>query len=130
MKVIRLTIFVLCSLLTLSIAAAADRPPIAITKTRPIYPFDLFQKKTPGFAIAEFVVQMDGSVKDLRIVEATHRDFETSVITCVYRWKFKPAMKSGKPVPAAIRIRFDFDPKDKAASQSQETTDPNDRGSS
>ena len=130
MNVIRLTFIVLCSVLTLSIAAAADRPPIAKTKTRPIYPFELLQKKTPGYAIAEFVVQLDGSVEDLRIVEATHRDFEKSVIVCVYRWKFKPGIKSGKPVPTAMRIRFDFDPKKQEANQSLEPTAPSDRGSS
>jgi TonB family protein len=52
-----------------------------------------------GMARVEFVIETDGRVGAIRVLESPpHPDLEVAAIACVRRWRFKPARKNGTPV--------------------------------
>ena len=92
--------------------AELDTPLTARVKISPIYPFRASRKSIEGFVTVEFFVTPKGSVKNIRIIDATPRDmFEKSVTQCVSQWSFNPGTVNGNPVEALVRttIRFELE---------------------
>jgi len=60
--------------------------------------------------ILQIVVRKDGSVGDITVVRTPGEDlgFEQAAMAAVQRWKYKPAMKDGKPVDVYITVVVDF----------------------
>lgn len=76
----------------------------------PPYPFELFQKQIAGRAVVEFVVQPDGTVEDVRIVEESHKLFGKWAREIVKKWRFRAASRDGVKIPWMLRVPFVFDP--------------------
>jgi len=103
-------IFILLSLLGSSTLSADDVPPKPITWMMPAYPFELFQKKIAGRAVVEFVVQADGTVKDIKVIAQSHKLFGKSAGEVVKHWRFRVAKRDGTPIPWTLQVPFVFDP--------------------
>lgn len=53
-----------------------------------------------GTAKLEFVIETDGRVGAIRVLEPPpHPDLAVAAVACVRRWRFRPARKNGTPVP-------------------------------
>lgn len=78
----------------------------------PVYPESLWQAKTPGVVVAEFVVDTAGLVliQTIEIVSSTHVSFADAVRTALAIARFEPAMLRDRLVPQAVRMKFDFVP--------------------
>lgn len=80
-----------------------DVPPEPIHKVVPEYPKDMIVYKTVGFVVADLLVDATGKPTRPRIVDCAHADFEAPAIKALLQWRFKPAMKAGRPVEAICR---------------------------
>jgi TonB family protein len=61
-----------------------------------------------AIVIVRLVVDAEGSPRDVQISRSYNADFDAEAVKAVQQYRFKPAMKDGKPVSVAISIEVDF----------------------
>jgi len=72
---------------------------IALMKVEPDYPRDAARQGIEGWVKLEFTVLEDGSVANVKVLEAEpRRVFDKSAKRAILRWKFRPRMVDGKAV--------------------------------
>lgn len=74
-----------------------------------IYPEKAKIENIEGKVIVSFVVQIDGSIGEIKVVESAHTLLNQEairVITTLRKWK--PAIQNGKPVKTAYQHVIDF----------------------
>ncbi len=82
---------------------------MALVKVPPIYPIRARRREIQGEVTVEFNVTKQGLVENISIVAAMPEEiFDTAVINCVSRWKFKPPTVEGIPVAARARTTIKF----------------------
>jgi len=81
--------------------------PIGI-RAAPVYPLELKKRGVTGEATIAFVVTMDGKIEQVQVVQATHRGFADAAKAAVKQWRYRPAIKDGKPVNCLMRIPIAF----------------------
>ena len=89
-----------------------DGPLTPLVRIPPMYPIRAKRLGTEGSVNVQFLVDSEGRVCHVEILSATPEGiFETSVINCVSRWRFKPGTVDGKAVNtwAETTIRFELD---------------------
>lgn len=60
--------------------------------------------------MVEFVVDPQGNVTNMTILEASHPAFAASALETLQRWRFTPGRKGGTPVRTKMRQPFVFEP--------------------
>lgn len=89
-----------------------DRPPSKINGTSPSYPIWARAKKAEGSVVLRFIVGIDGKVHNIKVysIQGDER-FITAATKEVEKWRFKPAVSKGKPVPVWClqKIQFQFE---------------------
>jgi TonB family protein len=86
---------------------ALDRAPLPTFKAEPVYPNKL-RHIGDGKVVADFVVDTQGSVRDVRLVSCSCPEAEESVVDALLRWRFYPGMDRGRPVNTRMEIPIDF----------------------
>ena len=72
---------------------------IALMKVEPEYPRKAAQQGIQGWVKLEFTVLEDGSVDNVKVLDADpRRIFDKAAKRAIQRWKFKPRMINGKAV--------------------------------
>jgi TonB family protein len=61
-----------------------------------------------GTVVVSFVVSKSGSVVHPKIVSSTNRGFEEPSLEAILAWKYKPAMKGGKPVDFPMKVPVEY----------------------
>lgn len=77
---------------------------------RPVYPFELLVGRKAGEVVIEFVVGADGLPRDMKVIEATHREFAYACQGALVHWKYSAAEKDHRAVRARLRYRMSFQP--------------------
>jgi hypothetical protein len=92
---------------------------INVAALRVEYPPTLFAEATPGFVIAEYVVDTLGAVEDdtFSIVSSTHPLFSEAVRTALARAEHMPARRGGKRVRQLVHQPFAFAAPERANGQ-------------
>ena len=86
-----------------------DQPPQPVVQLPPLYPLSARAKGVEGKVNLVFVVQIDGSVRDLKAVSSSPGIiFVKAALNAVKQWKFKPAIKDGRAVAARVRLPLRF----------------------
>jgi protein TonB len=86
-----------------------DRGALLISRLPPFYPYSARRRGKEGSVEVRFVVDERGNVLNPEIVRAKPSGyFEEAVLKAVSRWRFKPAIKGGKPVQARVQTVIDF----------------------
>ena len=86
-----------------------DQPPRLIRAIKPIYPFEAQQKGISGRVVLRFVVDKNGQAQEAEVVESEPEGvFDESALAVVKKYKFRPAMKGGKPVDCIVRLPIKF----------------------
>ncbi len=94
--------------LTLSLSEV-DTPPIPISQIPPIYPISARIRGIEGWVKVRFVVDEEGKVRDIRIVESHPEGvFDDAVISCVSKWLFRPAEVGGIKVRTLVQTTIRF----------------------
>ncbi len=85
-----------------------DQQPVPVSRRDPQYPIAAKQLDIKGWVDVEFIVDENGNVVDVEVVNSSSHLFHKSVTTAVYNWKFKPAVKDQQMVPTRCRQRLTF----------------------
>jgi protein TonB len=86
-----------------------DQPPQPLRTFPPQYPYIARRDNIEGRVVLKFVVDTDGIAKEPRVVEAEPEGiFDESALKAIERYKFRPAMRNGKPVLCIVRLPISF----------------------
>lgn len=86
-----------------------DGPAIAVVQVAPRYPVDALRRNIEGEVEVEFTVLPDGSVTDVRVLDANPPGiFEHEARRAVLRWQFRPQMQDGRPMSIRARQAIEF----------------------
>jgi TonB family protein len=80
-----------------------------IKKVKPDYPPAAAPDKLQGQVIVRIVVNEAGDVDSAEVISG-NPVLAAAAVDAVKQWKFKPFIKNGQPVKAAVKLPFDFAP--------------------
>jgi len=81
--------------------------PVPIYKPEPEYSEEARKAKFQG-TVMFIVVDAQGNPRDLKVVRPLGLGLDQKAIEAVQKWKFRPGMKDGKPVPVQATIEVNF----------------------
>jgi TonB family protein len=84
--------------------------PQVIREEKPQYTQEALKARIQGVVQVEVVIKEDGTVGQVRISRSLDRVFglDAEALRAARAWRFKPAMKDGKPVPFVAIIELEF----------------------
>ena len=84
--------------------------PIPIRDPKPNYTSEAMRARIQGLVTMEAVVLPDGSVGDVHVVKSLDRQFglDQEAVSTVKKWRFRPGMRLGQPVPVLVVIEMSF----------------------
>ncbi len=82
--------------------------PVVLYKVDPEFSEEARKAKYQGTVVLAIEVGEDGGAHAFRIIQSLGLGLDEKAIEAVSKWKFKPAMRNGKPVraPATIQVNF------------------------
>lgn len=87
-----------------------ERELTPLVQIPPPYPHGAKMRNREGMVELEYTVTEKGSVKDIVIVDAKNRNlFGQAAMRAVSKWKYKPLIVDGKPVPVRVRVIIQFE---------------------
>jgi protein TonB len=88
---------------------SGDGDIIPIAQVTPMYPRRAALKGIEGWVKLEFTIMPDGSVDDVKVIDAKpRRIFNRAAIKSILRWKFKPRVVNGKAVARRATQTMEF----------------------
>jgi len=86
-----------------------DCPPIPIFQIPPVYPMSARIKGMEGWVTVRFIVNEDGRVSNIKVIKSYPKDrFDDAVISCVSKWRFRPATVEGIKVKTLVETTIRF----------------------
>lgn len=89
-----------------------DQKPRVVRQIPPRYPFEAQQKGIEGRVTIRFVVDSTGKAQEPEVVKVEPKDigdiFNEAALACIVKFKFRPAMKGGKPVDCIVNLPIKF----------------------
>ena len=86
-----------------------DTPPRVIRKAPPVYPFGAKRKGIQGEVLIRCLIKIDGEASRYKILESRPPGvFDEAAFNAVKKWRFKPGILGGEPVPTWVRIPLKF----------------------
>jgi TonB family protein len=82
--------------------------PQLVYKVDPEYSEQARKAKFQGTVVLNLVVQRDGSVRDIRIVNSLGLGLDEKAIEAVKQWRFRPGEKNGQAVDVSAIIEVTF----------------------
>lgn len=84
--------------------------PVLIREFKPNYTSEAMRARIQGLVTMEAVVLPDGSVGDVHIVRSLDQQFglDKEAVSTIKKWRFKPGMRLGQPVPVLIVVEMSF----------------------
>ncbi len=90
-------------------STAATHGPVLVRNVNPRYPATAVRANQEGWVEVAFTVTPDGSVDDVKVVDAEPRHvFDRAAVEAVSRWKYQPATQDGAPVASQDKRRIVF----------------------
>jgi TonB family protein len=84
-------------------------PPEAILKPSPKFTDDAIRNRISGVVLLYGIIRKDGRVDSLKVVRNLGYGLdEEALATVATKWKFRPAMKDGRPVDCYVTIEVNF----------------------
>jgi periplasmic protein TonB len=82
--------------------------PVPIFRPEPEYSEEARKAKWSGAVLLQLVVDENGVPKDIKVVRSLGMGLDQKAIEAVQKWRFKPGLKDGKPVPVSANIEVNF----------------------
>ncbi|MEO8026964.1 MAG: energy transducer TonB [Bryobacteraceae bacterium] len=82
--------------------------PAVLLKVEPEYSEEARKAKWQGTVVLAIVVDEKGHARDLKVIRSLGLGLDQKAIEAVEKWRFKPGMKDGKPVPVQATIEVNF----------------------
>jgi len=89
-------------------ANQVDARPIPLNRPRPNYTEEARKNGIQGVVRLRALVGTDGVVKDTRFVTHLPDGLDQEAVLAVRQMRFKPAMKTGRPVPFWVMLEVEF----------------------
>jgi TonB family protein len=83
-------------------------PPRVTYQKKPIYPFAMRRSGMRGEVLVDFVVDIEGRVRNPYVVRSLNPSFDDDAIDAVRQWKFEPGMVGERPVPTHMQVPVIF----------------------
>jgi len=86
-----------------------EQKPSPRSQMPPQYPFEMRNAGIEGEVAVEFIVDMNGNVRNPFVIRSTHREFEDAALQAISKWRFRPGRKDGRIVNAGrVQQLFTF----------------------
>jgi TonB family protein len=82
--------------------------PVPIFKPEPEYSEEARKAKFQGTVLLSIVILPDGTTSNIRVVRPLGLGLDEKAIEAVRKWKFKPSLKDGRPVPVSAQVEVNF----------------------
>jgi len=84
--------------------------PITITTVQPVYPEAARRARIQGTVVIQAIISESGDVRDVQVLRALPLGLDSAAADAIRKWKFKPAMLNGRPVPVyyVLTVRFNL----------------------
>ena len=86
----------------------SDTPPVLLEGDAPIYPAEDKWSGKQGSATVTFVVNADGSTTIVQATSEEDKYFAGHTALAIRDWRFKPAIRDGRPVAIHCTITMNF----------------------
>ena len=86
----------------------AVRPPIAIFTPDPEFSEEARKAKFSGNVMVSLIVDPSGKPRNVHVLRGVGMGLDQKAVEAVEQYKFKPAMKDGKPVAVYVNIEVNF----------------------
>ena len=84
--------------------------PEVVREVKPSYTPEAMQARIQGGVVMKAIVEADGSVKDVDVVESLDAEhgLDQQASTALKQWEFKPGLWMGEPVPVQVTVEMRF----------------------
>jgi TonB family protein len=82
--------------------------PVPIYQPEPEYSEEARKAKWQGTVLLSLVVDESGKAVNIKVTKSLGLGLDQKAIEAVEKWKFKPGMKDGKPVPVQASVEVNF----------------------
>lgn len=82
--------------------------PTLVYSVDPQFPANAPKGKFSGFAVVSIVVNTDGKPEQVHVVKSLGPEFDKAAVAAVEQYRFRPALKHGKPVPVKVNVEINF----------------------
>ena len=89
------------------IGGGVSRPEL-IFKPEPEYSEEARKAKFQGTVTLSIVVMPDGSTSNIRVIRPLGLGLDEKAIEAVRKWRFRPSLKDGNPVPVHANVEVNF----------------------
>ncbi|MCB2091334.1 MAG: TonB family protein [Alphaproteobacteria bacterium] len=89
--------------------SATDGEYLPIVRVNPQYPPRAAENGIEGYCTVEFTVTAQGTTSNVIAIESSHAMFERPAIKAAEKYKYKPRVVDGEPIPVTgVRVRIEF----------------------
>ena len=82
--------------------------PVLLWKTEPAYSEEARKAKIQGTVVLYIEIDPRGQAQNIRVRQSIGFGLDERAIESVGHWRFRPAYRNGKPVPAAALVEVNF----------------------
>ena len=82
--------------------------PKLVREVKPQYTARAMEAKVQGSVLMECVVEPDGSVGRITVLQSLDPDLDQQAIEALQQWLFEPGRREGEPVPVIVVIQMSF----------------------
>ncbi len=82
--------------------------PVPIYKIEPEYSEEARKAKYSGTVLLSIIIDADGNTRDIHVVRPLGLGLDQKAIEAVSKWRFRPAMRNGRPVAVQAQIEVSF----------------------
>ena len=87
---------------------ASITPPRLIYKVEPEFSEEARKAKFQGTVVLSIEVDQSGRTRTLEVVSSPGLGLDRKAIEAVLQWRFRPALRDGKPVTTSARVELNF----------------------
>jgi TonB family protein len=82
--------------------------PTLIFSVDPKFPADAPQGKFAGFVVVAMAINTEGKPEQVHVVISLGPEFDKNAVAAAKQYRFRPALRNGKPVPVMVNVEVDF----------------------
>jgi len=82
--------------------------PVPTHTAQPEYTDDARNAKIEGAVLLQVEVDEKGVPTEAKVIRSLDKGLDQKAIEAVLKWRFKPALKYGNPVPSSVKIEINF----------------------
>jgi protein TonB len=93
------------------VASPEVKAPVIRSRVEPEYPPTMRRIGMSAKVVVRCIIDRDGNVRDVQVVEGHWPHFNASVVEAVQKWRFSPGTYRGQPVDVYMNLTVNFNVK-------------------